>query len=376
MALTTGSYTDSSSPMDTTVTQDPWGYSAAGQQFASDIVGYFGGQDPFAQGQLHALNRRGTADYWTSGGALAGVDPHFIYDLMQVLGGSKDGQGNPLPFDATDVTRLGQQLWADTDLRNQYHVFGNSVITSRLKAELSQNGTIGKRGAKSKYGSVAEEFAAMNPMAQQSYLRQQADDARADAIQAEADFKRAHASAYQLYQQYYGRDPSHPEADAVMAAGPDIQQQNDFIRTLPSHVAGINVGAYFDLRQLADKQSQVIYGHDSNDQIVKEMFDRKLTAKDGVQFYYDQMPLQPGKNIEPIAYNLLYKSAAEHTQAIWNQNPSPLDLATVWAKNGSPGAIPATAAAQSSTPPTPPQPGAGEPNPQPAKQQAAGQQAA
>lgn len=330
------------SPSQVAIT-DAWLTSATGSDFLNSYQRYFG-SDVFAQGNM---GYRDPGDPIINGGLLSdmsGGGEHFVYDLMQVLGSSKDATGEPLPFDASDVVRLAKQLWADPDLRSQYGLFGNSVIMTRLRSELSATGVIGKRGRKTQYATVGEEVAAMNPIARENYYREQ-------AIRAEEDFYQQHQGIYGLYQQYFGlgrHQVTQQQILDVAAHGNDTASWNDYIRTLPSHVAGINIGAYFDIRQLADKTSQAIYGHDANDQVVKDLFDRKLNVKEGVQFYFDQLPLQPGKNIEPIAYNMLWKSAREHTQAIWNQEPSPLDLNDMWVKHGSPGQlVPATQAQES-----------------------------
>jgi hypothetical protein len=161
-----------------------------------------------------------------------------------------------------------------------------------------------------------------------------------------ADLKRQYGAIYQLWSQYFGSFPSNEQVLSIAHSGGDASQWEQTIRAMPSHIPGINAGAYSDAKAIADKVSQGIYGHQASDDIIKDLIDKGDANPSGAQYYYDQLPLQPGKNIAPTVYNLLYKSAEQHTQAVWNQVPSPIDLHTVWQKEGSPGAITPTQSQQ------------------------------
>lgn len=149
-----------------------------------------------------------------------------------------------------------------------------------------------------------------------------------------------------LWQKYFGVDPTAEQMMKVIGAGADPQQWEDFIRGLPSHMPGVNIGSYFDVRQLADSAFQKIYGNPSNDQVVKELINKGLTNAEGVAYYVDQLPFQPGKDVAPIVYNAVYGSASQYSQSVWNQPPDPRDMAAMHAAAGAPGSLPATQVAQ------------------------------
>jgi murein DD-endopeptidase MepM/ murein hydrolase activator NlpD len=142
-----------------------------------------------------------------------------------------------------------------------------------------------------------------------------------------------------LWQRYFGLDPTERQVLSVAQHGQAAQQWEDFIRTLPSHLPGIAIGAYTDLRTMADGKFQTVYGHPSNDRVVQELFNAGLITPEGVAYYIDQMPFQPGKQVSPIVYNAVYGSAAAYTQQIWNQPPDPRDLFTIWQQAGAPGQL-------------------------------------
>jgi murein DD-endopeptidase MepM/ murein hydrolase activator NlpD len=147
------------------------------------------------------------------------------------------------------------------------------------------------------------------------------------------------ATIRSLWQRYFGIDPTERQILSVVPHGQDATQWEDFIRTLPSHLPGIAIGPYLDIRSLADSKFQSVYGHPSNDRVVQELFNAGLTNPDGVGYYIDQMPFQPGKQVSPIVYNAVYGSAAAYTQQIWNQPPDPRDLFDIWQQAGAPGQL-------------------------------------
>jgi len=160
----------------------------------------------------------------------------------------------------------------------------------------------------------------------------------------------ARTGAKALYSKYYGRPPTEQEIEQLLAHGTDQGQWEDFIRTLPSHIPGLAIGPYNDLRGLADSVSNLIYGMPSNDSIVKSLYDQGLQNPDGVRYWYDQLPFQPGKHVTPVVFNAVYAAATSWAGDVWNQAPHPMDLHTIWQKGGVPGEIPATQAMQIANP--------------------------
>lgn len=93
-----------------------------------------------------------------------------------------------------------------------------------------------------------------------------------------------------IWSKYFGTRPT-PEqvAQVLRAAGPsgDAKAMEDFIRALPSHIAGMTAGQYYDLRGAADAASQKIVGHDSTDAIVKELFDQNMLTDQSIANWYN-----------------------------------------------------------------------------------------
>lgn len=146
--------------------------------------------------------------------------------------------------------------------------------------------------------------------------------------------------AASLYQKYFGRDPDIATMQDILSHGNDEASYESWIRQMASHIPGMAVGPYDDLKKLADAESMRIYGNPSNDTIIKDLYDRGLTSASGVEYGYSQLPFQPGKHVDPIVYNQVYKSAKEYSMGVWNQEPHPLDLQSIWEKGGMPGSIP------------------------------------
>ena len=147
-----------------------------------------------------------------------------------------------------------------------------------------------------------------------------------------------------VFRTYFGREPTDQELIDIVGHGNDEASIETYVRSMPSHVPGIAMGDYTDLRKIANSVSQKIYGHDSNDQIVKSLYDSQATTPSAVNFYYSQLPFQPGKDVSPIIYDQVYKSAAAYSQAVWNQEPHPVDLQAIYNAAGGTG--------QASTPPS------------------------
>src|SRR4029077_10923143 len=151
-----------------------------------------------------------------------------------------------------------------------------------------------------------------------------------------------YGSVESLWQKYFGTLPTAEQMLRIIGQGSDVTQWEEAIRRMDSHLGGVSIGTYTDLKSLADGAMQKVYGMPANDTIIKELFDKGLGDPSGVNYYVDQLPFQPGKHVDPIVFNTVYGSANQFTQSIWNQGPHPLDLESIWKAAGSPGAIPAS----------------------------------
>jgi len=150
--------------------------------------------------------------------------------------------------------------------------------------------------------------------------------------------------ALSLFEKYYGRRPTAGELMAVAKAG-NAKQQEDYVRALGSHLPGLTIGQYTDLRGLADSASQEIFGHPATDAIVKEMADRGMTTKTSAQFFYEQMAIRG--QMDSQTYNSIYQAAAPHMRALYNEHGFDPRMAV---------AIHTSAQGQPPAAPAPPQP--------------------
>jgi hypothetical protein len=280
------------------------------------------GSDPFARGGSYASEQEEAARGGPMApGALHGIPPEFVREIFDVLADHDLGLED---FGVDRFYGLVQGYWQDKAVRGQYEA-GFSV-RAHINRLLKKEGLFGPGGRKGK--------------SLESQLHEQ------------------YPGIVSLYHQYFGRTPSVAEIQATLAQGKELPEWEAHVRGLPSHLAGIAIGPYSDLRGLANEKSQKIYGHDSNDTIIKELYDQGLTVSAGVQYYYDQLPFKPGAGgVPPIVYNTVYRSAAEYTKAVWGQEPHPMDLHTLWQRAGSPDRIGSSEARQAAEP-TPALPGA------------------
>lgn len=324
------------------------------------LTSMFGGRDPFSAPGYQPVSRdRGDREA-AGGGELHGVDPKYVDAILRAFNGD---------IGVDELVRLAH----DTSLRDQYALGGTGGLKDWLKDNNIPYQDL--TGSKPRYTSVADEIAHMEPIARENYFRTQKE-------RAEAEFRKDHEAAYSIYQKYFGQslENNHALADQITRSGKDAVAQEDFVRALPSHLTGINIGDYTDLKGTADKTSQSIYGHAANDQIISELFNQDLRSASGVQYYYDQMSFQPGQHIDPLVYNAAYHSAQEFSQAVWNDNPHPMQVRDIWTAAGSPGllnpqesaAMVAAAAAPNPGQQQPQQPSEPQQSPQQGKQQNGG----
>jgi len=270
------------------------------------------GDDPFSPGTLHTPDRRGLHDYWSDSGALfmpeRGVNQElFVSSLLGLLKGdpSKD-----------DLTRLVH----NEDLYQAWLAHGSVSL-------------------RDKYLDIFGKYSLLDPQDAADRAQAAQDRAEARAEREEARFRRDHATTFELYNKYFQSEPTAAQILDIEAHGSNRFQWETYIRTLPSHLPGVSIGQYLDTKNLADAESQKIYNHPASDGNIQDLINLKYSTDNEVQSYYIGLDLQPGKNINPVEYNKMYKSAEEYTQAVWNDVPNPNDLWHVWQKAGQPGAL-------------------------------------
>lgn len=98
-----------------------------------------------------------------------------------------------------------------------------------------------------------------------------------------------YAPLVSLWKKYFGSEPTAAQTLQMAAHGTDVNAIDDFIRSMQSHIPGMNVGQYFDLRALVDKTMTDELGHAGTDGIVKELFDRGNSAPGEVKHFINSL---------------------------------------------------------------------------------------
>jgi murein DD-endopeptidase MepM/ murein hydrolase activator NlpD len=123
------------------------------------------------------------------------------------------------------------------------------------------------------------------------------------------ELKSKYPSLWSAWQKYFGTNPTSQFLQGAIAAGAtDPGSADAYVRNLPSHIKGMNVGQYTDIKAAADASSQNYFGHATTDGIVAELFNLyggAVSAKE-IQSWY--------------GYTSANQLAADHYQAIYNAN--------------------------------------------------------
>jgi murein DD-endopeptidase MepM/ murein hydrolase activator NlpD len=104
---------------------------------------------------------------------------------------------------------------------------------------------------------------------------------------------------------YFGTPPSPEDVYNIVSHGNDPQQWQDYIRSMTSHIDGMNMGQAYDLRGLADNVSMTALGHTATDGVVKDLFAQGLTGQSDVQWWYNE---NSPNEIDKQTYNAIYKA--------------------------------------------------------------------
>jgi murein DD-endopeptidase MepM/ murein hydrolase activator NlpD len=126
---------------------------------------------------------------------------------------------------------------------------------------------------------------------------------------------------------YFGSPPSPEDVFNVISHGTSPIQWQDYIRSMPSHIAGLNQGQALDTRQAADAVSMKDLGHPATDGIVKELHDAGTTSAQDIQDWYGwNSPDQ----IDKATYQKIVKAVKPITSGIFNDTGAdPRDIKTI-----------------------------------------------
>jgi len=128
-------------------------------------------------------------------------------------------------------------------------------------------------------------------------------------------------STGKTFASYFGRLPTDAELPGLLAHSKDAQQITDYVRGLPSHIAGLSMGAYTDLRSAADSAVQKTFGHASSDSVVLSLYNSGITAPAAIQSWVDSQGMRPVKDVPPELYAAAYQAHVPHAQNIYNDVP-------------------------------------------------------
>lgn len=141
----------------------------------------------------------------------------------------------------------------------------------------------------------------------------------------------AYAAAQSLYSTYFGQPADSSTLAAIVGSGTDKQQMDDYVRSLGSHIPGMTIGQYTDVRKEADAVAQPLFGHQVTDGIVKELFDSGQTAP--VQIKRFMNFLNP--NLDPAVYNAIAPNVvAYHNNVANDPGADPRMVGAIAAQGG------------------------------------------
>lgn len=131
-------------------------------------------------------------------------------------------------------------------------------------------------------------------------------------------------TAVSEFQKYFGRHPTSTELEALIAHGTSQDALEAYLRTQPSHVPGVSIGMYEDVKgnldSLLNNGAAGIpgLGHGGTDGMVQELVNSGITSPAGIQFWLIQMDIQGKMN--PATYQQIYQLNQTYQQGIYNES--------------------------------------------------------
>jgi hypothetical protein len=128
------------------------------------------------------------------------------------------------------------------------------------------------------------------------------------------DLKTLYPVAALKFKNQYGREPSNQELMAM--AGMTSAQIDEYLRNQNSHIPGLTMGGYTDLKSTADSQSMSMFGHGVTDGMIAELQEKGLTSPTAVKDWLLQMDIE-GK-MDSKTYEAIWHANQPHMQGVYN----------------------------------------------------------
>lgn len=132
-------------------------------------------------------------------------------------------------------------------------------------------------------------------------------------------------TAVSEFKKYFGRHPTATELQSLITHGTSQDALEAYLRTQPSHIPGMSIGMYEDVKGSLDSimtngapGSGLPYGlgHAGTDGMVQELFQQGITSPTGIAFWIMQMDIEGKMN--PATYQQLYQLNAPYQVGIYN----------------------------------------------------------
>jgi len=131
-------------------------------------------------------------------------------------------------------------------------------------------------------------------------------------------------TAVSEFKKYFGREPTSQELETLIAHGTSQDALEAYLRTLPSHVPGVSIGMYEDVKGNLDNLMNTGtsnlpgLGHGGTDGMVQELVNKGITSPAGIQYWLIQMDIQ-GK-MDPSTYQQIFQLNQTYQQGIYNES--------------------------------------------------------
>lgn len=124
-----------------------------------------------------------------------------------------------------------------------------------------------------------------------------------------------YTQAENIYAKYFGKTADPGVIESIMGAGNDVQQMEDYVRSLGSHIPGLTIGQYTDQRGLMDSAAKQLLGHQVTDNMVAEAWNQNLTSPDQLKLWLNNLR----GPVDAKTYNAIVTASRPILSGVWNE---------------------------------------------------------